>query len=131
MQEAFARAWQRWDTLRSYDAPEAWVRTVAHRLAVSRFRRAGAGLRAMRRHGLPPDAPGSTPDRVALVAALATLPAAQRRAIVLHHVVGLSVEEVAAETGAPSGTVKARLARGRAALAPQLCDDPISSRRTR
>lgn len=35
----------------------------------------------------------------------------------LHHLVGLSVEEVAQETGAPIGTVKSRLARGRRALA--------------
>jgi RNA polymerase sigma-70 factor, ECF subfamily len=35
----------------------------------------------------------------------------------LHHLGGLSVEEVARETGAPTGTVKARLSRGRAALA--------------
>jgi RNA polymerase sigma-70 factor (ECF subfamily) len=37
---------------------------------------------------------------------------------VLHHLAGLSVEEIARETGAPTGTVKARLARGRRALAP-------------
>ena len=128
VQEAFARAWPRWDTLRGYDAPEAWVRQVAWRLAVSRFRRARTGLRATLRHGPPPDAPALSPDRVALVAALATLPAAQRRAVVLHHVVGLSVQEVAEETGAPTGTVKARLSRGRAALAARLADDPEETR---
>ena len=35
----------------------------------------------------------------------------------LHHLVGLPVAQVAAETGAPEGTMKARLHRGRAALA--------------
>jgi RNA polymerase sigma-70 factor (ECF subfamily) len=54
---------------------------------------------------------------VALVAALRRLPEEQRRAIVLHHLADLPVAEVAAETGAPIGTVKARLSRGRAALA--------------
>ena len=44
----------------------------------------------------------------------------QRHAVVLHHLVGLSVEEIAHELGAPVGTVKARLSRGRNALAEQL-----------
>lgn len=35
----------------------------------------------------------------------------------LHHLVGLSVADVAAETGVAEGTVKARLSRGRRALA--------------
>ncbi len=41
-------------------------------------------------------------------------------ALVLHHLCDLSVEQVASETGAPVGTVKARLSRGRAALAREL-----------
>jgi RNA polymerase sigma-70 factor (ECF subfamily) len=44
-------------------------------------------------------------------------------AIVLHHLCDLSVEQVASETGAPVGTVKARLSRGRAALARHLAVD--------
>lgn len=123
VQEAYARAWQRWGTVSSYDAPEAWVRRVAWRLAVSRFRRAKVGRGLLRRQGPPPDVPELSPDRVALVAALRQLPEAQRRAIVLHHLGDLSVAQVAAETGSPEGTVKARLSRGRAALA-QLLTDP-------
>ena len=42
--------------------------------------------------------------------------------IVLHHLVGLSVGEIALEIGAPTGTVKARLARGRRAMAGHLTD---------
>ncbi len=125
VQEAFARAWQRWATVGGYDDPAAWVRQVAWRLAVSRLRRATVGRALLRRHGPPPDVPGATPDRVALIAALRQLPDPQRRAVVLHHLVDLSVEQVAAETGAPVGTVKARLSRGRAALAVLLTDgDP-------
>ncbi len=48
------------------------------------------------------------------------MPAEQRRALVLYYVCDLSVAQIAAETGVPDGTVKARLARGRAALAPHL-----------
>jgi RNA polymerase sigma-70 factor (ECF subfamily) len=51
---------------------------------------------------------------VAIVAALRQLPYEQRVAIVLHHLAGLSVVDVARELKIPVGTVKARLWRGRA-----------------
>ena len=51
---------------------------------------------------------------------LAALPLAQRQVIVLHHLVGLPVEEVARELRLATGTVKSRLARGRAAMAGML-----------
>lgn len=128
VQEAFARAWQRWDRLCHYEDPAGWVRTVAWRCAVSRGRRLRTRAGALRRHGPPDDAPELSPDHVALVRALAQLPAEQRRAVVLHHLADLTVQQVAAETGAPVGTVKARLSRGRAALALLLTDHAEDSR---
>ncbi|MEV7018705.1 SigE family RNA polymerase sigma factor [Streptomyces sp. DH-12] len=123
VQEAFVRAWDRRHRLTADEAPEAWVRTVAMRLAVSRWRRAKRWLELVR-HSPPPEAtPGPDPDRAALVAALRQLPESQRMAVVLHHLCDLSVEQVASETGAPVGTVKARLSRGRAALARHLAVD--------
>lgn len=71
----------------------------------------------------PNAVPAQGEDRVALVAALRMIDAEQRRAIVLHHLCDLSVDEVARETDAPTGTVKARLARGREALARALGPD--------
>jgi RNA polymerase sigma-70 factor (ECF subfamily) len=128
VQEAFIRAWDRRRTLDLDQAPEAWVRTVAYRLAVSRWRRARKSL-------LPPDrahAPAAPPEpdvsRVALARALQALPADQRRAIVLYHLCDLSVAEVAADVDAPVGTVKARLSRGRAALAVLLNDSEEARR---
>ncbi|MEW2045130.1 sigma-70 region 4 domain-containing protein [Streptomyces sp. NPDC005476] len=59
---------------------------------------------------------------MAIVAALRLIPYEQRRAIVLHHLVGLSVEETARETEVAPGTVKARLSRGRHTMAPHLSD---------
>ena len=41
----------------------------------------------------------------------------------LHHIADLPVHAVARELGVPEGTVKARLSRGRAALAALLTDD--------
>jgi RNA polymerase sigma-70 factor, ECF subfamily len=123
VQEAYSRAWQRWATVRDCTDPSAWVRTVAYRIAVSSWRRARSRLAAYRRSGLPPDSAEVSPDTVALVAALRRIPTAQRRAIVLHHLAGLSVREVAEETDASESAVKAQLSRGRQALAVLLADD--------
>ena len=123
--EAYVRAWQRWSAVGEYAEPEAWVRTVARRIAVSRWRRARNRLTAHRRHGPPPPVPGPDPDATVLVAALGRLPIEQRTAIVLHHLCDLPVAEVARETGVPTGTVKARLARGRRALAALLSIDLV------
>jgi len=117
VQEAYIRAWRRWPRIRAYDDPEAWVRVVAYRITVNSWQKARNRLTA-HRAGRHQDLPGLSPDLVALVSALRKIPEPQRRAIVLHHLAGLSVEEIARETGAPTGTVKARLARGRRALAP-------------
>ena len=120
MQEAYARAWQQWEQIRGYADPEAWVRTVAYRIRVSRWRRMTAGVRAHRRHGAAGDVPEVSLDYVAIIAALRRLSSEQRRAVVLHHLVGRTVEEIADETGVAVGTVKSRLCRGRAALAQLL-----------
>ncbi len=127
VQEAFVRAWDKRRTLDTEQSPEAWVRTVAYRLAVSRWRKARRALLAPDRAKQPDQSPPE-PDitRVALARALQQLPADQRRAIVLHHLCDLSVAEIAEEVGSPVGTIKARLSRGRTALAALLQDEPVS-----
>lgn len=121
VQEAFVRAWAHRGELEHGGAPDAWVRTTAWRIAVSRWRRARLG-RLLQRRSQPRPAvvDGPSPDRVALIDALRQVPAEQRRAVVLYYLCDLSVAQIARETAAPEGTVKARLARGRAALAPHL-----------
>ncbi|MFF9981125.1 SigE family RNA polymerase sigma factor [Streptomyces erythrochromogenes] len=124
VQEAFVRAWdRRVSVLDGNRPPEAWIRTVAHRLAMSRWRRARHWWELVRGESAPRPAPEPSPDHVALVAALRRLPEAQRTAIVLHHLCDLSVEQTAAETGVAVGTIKARLSRGRTALAAHLAED--------
>ena len=122
VQEAFIRAWDQRRRLDVDQSPEAWVRTVAYRLAVSRWRRAQRALRPHDRSQSVPRPDEPDVSRVALARALQQLPPDQRRAVVLHHLCDLSVTDIAAETGAPAGTVKARLSRGRAALAVLLAD---------
>jgi RNA polymerase sigma-70 factor (ECF subfamily) len=127
VQEAYIRAWRRWPRVRAYEDPEAWLRVVAYRITVNAWQKARNRL-AAHRAGRPRELPGLSPDLVALVSALRKIPETQRRAIVLHHLAGLSVEEIAHETGAPAGTVKARLARGRRALAPLVSESGDSRR---
>lgn len=125
VQEAFARAWAHRRKLEKAEHPEASVRTTAHRLAISRWRRAVRSRKPADRAVAPPTAaPPASEDRVALVQALGQIPDAQRRALVLHHMCDLPVHAVAAEVGVPEGTIKARLSRGRAALAALLSDSP-------
>ncbi|HEY1488591.1 MAG TPA: SigE family RNA polymerase sigma factor [Micromonosporaceae bacterium] len=122
VQEAFTRAIPRWDRIAKYDDPGAWVRKVAWNLATSRWRRqrtAHAFLSRQREQHV--DGPG--PDRVALIAALATLPPKLRKAFVLHYIAQLSVAEIADQEAVPEGTVKSWLHRGRAMVTANLTDN--------
>jgi RNA polymerase sigma-70 factor (ECF subfamily) len=119
-QEAFARASTRWSRLRTYDLPEAWVRRVALRLATDRFRQARRRLAALRRLDAEPRLPAVSVEALALAEELRALPLSWRKAIVLHYLVGLPVDQVARTLGVPAGTVKTWLGRGRRALAARL-----------
>ncbi|MBB5869522.1 RNA polymerase sigma-70 factor (ECF subfamily) [Allocatelliglobosispora scoriae] len=123
VQEAYARAWQRWSTVREHADPEAWVRVVATRIAISKWRSLRTRAKAYIRHGVVESSPAPSSATLEVVTALRKLPEAQRTAITLFYLLDLSVEEVARATGAPTGTVKARLARGREKLAGLLRTD--------
>jgi RNA polymerase sigma-70 factor (ECF subfamily) len=122
VQEAMTRAVPRWARLRTYDVPEAWVRRVALNLAVSHHRQARRRLAALLRLGPPPVMPPMSADALALDQALRALSLPHRQVLVLHHLLGLPVEQVARELAIPVGTVKARLTRGRRALARRLAE---------
>ena len=120
VQEAYARASTHWARLRDYDVPEAWVRRVAMNLAADRGRRLLRQSRALLRAGPPANVPPVSVEALAVAQALRALPMHQRQAIVLHHLVDLPVDEVAAILGTRTGTVKSWLARGRRNLAARL-----------
>jgi RNA polymerase sigma-70 factor, ECF subfamily len=118
VQEAFVRGWDHRAKLGAN--PEVWVRSTAHRLAISRWRRArsaviGRQVRVPASAIEPPDLPH--PE---LAASLRRLPEPQRHAIVLYYLCDRSVDQIAAETGVQVAIVTARLSRGRAALARSL-----------
>ena len=127
-QEAFARALRRWPRIRTYDAPEAWVRRVALRLAVDARRRVARAIRASQavRAAAPEHLAHHDPDlaaRDALRTALLALPYRQREAIVLHYLADLPVTQIAADLRLPPSTVKTRLAAGQRRLERELTDD--------
>lgn len=123
VQEAFIRLLGWWDTVSRYDDPEAWLRKVALGFASNRRRKVRGGVRALVRRGPVADIPGPAGDGLDLARALRQLPRAQREALVLHHLLDLDVAQVARELDVPVSTVKSRLQRGRAALAPMLEGD--------
>jgi RNA polymerase sigma-70 factor (ECF subfamily) len=117
VQEAFARLWAGWRDLHGYDNPAAWVRRVAINLAISRWRRHSRQA-SYQEPAVP--AAAHNPAMADLALALRGLSVKHRQALLLHHVVGLSVAEVASEMSAKPGTVKSWLSRGRAELERQL-----------
>ena len=70
--------------------------------------------------GDAPDAATTIADRLALDAAIGTLSPEFRAAVVLRDVAGLDYAEIAEALNIPPGTVRSRIARGRAALAEAL-----------
>ncbi|MDP2306936.1 MAG: sigma-70 family RNA polymerase sigma factor [Pseudomonadota bacterium] len=94
-------------------ALSTWITRITHHHLVDRYRQ-------RRRRGAPEDddvdalpAPAAPESPVDLEAALATLPEAWRRVIVLHHLHEVPLEAIAATEGVAVGTIKSRLHRAR------------------
>ena len=129
VQEAFARALAHDLGGERIADPLAWLYRVARNVALSRFRRIATAIKhapVLRASEHAPDAGDRVDDRLYLLTELRRLPLPQREALVLFHMADWSVEAIAQHQAVPTGTVKARLARGRAALArggPPVPDD--------
>lgn len=85
----------------------------------SRWRKMRNGRSAQQRL-VPPRDPAGLEEHLEIIEALRTLPEQQRHVIALYYLADLPVDQIAAELGVPSGTVKSRLSRGRDALASSL-----------
>jgi RNA polymerase sigma-70 factor (ECF subfamily) len=126
VQEAFVKALGLTGHRAVVDDPEAWLYRVAVNVIRSRWRRILRGRRVMAELSTmdePP--PDKSNDRLTLLAALKRLPFEQREALALHYLADLPIDQIAQRTGAPLGTIKARLSRGRDALARLLRDDTV------
>lgn len=134
-QEVWARLFARLDRYEADRGPFGpWARTVARRLLTDRHRRLvrrGAVLAhpgtapAPVDPGLPADAHLHLRRRQAqLETALQRLSPGQRRAVVLHHIEGLELADIAAQEDTAVGTIKSRLHRARARLVRMLGAEP-------
>ncbi|HVF04661.1 MAG TPA: sigma-70 family RNA polymerase sigma factor [Frankiaceae bacterium] len=122
VQDAFVRLLGQWSRVAAYDDPEAWVRKVALGFVSNRRRKLRNDLRALARLSPPSDQPPPGVDGVDLRRALAALPRDQRAVVVLQET-GLPLVAIADQLGVPVGTVKSRLSRARATLAPLLREE--------
>jgi RNA polymerase sigma-70 factor (ECF subfamily) len=123
-QETFLAAWSSLARYRGQASLRSWLCAIAwkKRLTYARSRRRAAVREAA------PDGPapaGPSPDQsLDLQAALRRLPQAQRAAVALCLGGGFSHAEAAAALGAPIGTIKSHVERGRSRLAAALGGEP-------
>jgi RNA polymerase sigma-70 factor (ECF subfamily) len=117
-QDAFIKAHARWSTIRTYDAPDAWVRRIA--INVSRDRMRSDRRRRDREATLDAADEPSATDRFEADAnvtdLLDRLPHRQREVATLYYVEDRSVDDIARQLDVSSGTVKSYLAEARARL---------------
>ena len=121
-QETFVAAWRQIRGLRDADRLDAWLQRIA--VNASRMTMRSRGRRRVRE--IPSSEVVAAASRVVadetatdahiLDVALRRLPVDQRAILVLHHLEGQSVDEIAAAFGIPVGTAKSRLFTARRSL---------------
>lgn len=138
VQETYLRAHRFWHQFAAGTNCKAWLLTILHNVHRHRYRRSQrepstveleeAALDPARTTSVA--APAATPEESVLAAmldeevdvALRRLPPDFLDVVVLIDVQELTYEEAAAAIGSPIGTVRSRLARGRALLHAQLLE---------
>ena len=128
-QETFLRAYTRLETFKPGHSFLAWVRRIASNLVIDHVRRRRAPEVSLDQHleagrQLADPGPAASPaerlemaeDSRRVLSAVQELPPKQRAVLVLRHVEGLKLVEIARTLRMPIGTVKTMLFRGRAAV---------------
>jgi RNA polymerase sigma-70 factor, ECF subfamily len=123
VQVTFEIAIRRIGDLRDPTALRAWLLTIQTREAFRVRRRLRRVLRFDPTVVELPSGPGPAPDDIVLRDALRRLPPRVRAVIVLHHLAGLPVADVAAALGTSPNTVKTQLKLGLERLRKDLDDD--------
>ncbi len=132
LQDLMLRLQPRMDEVVALERPRPWLSRVLYRLFVDEWRRRRSGPEID--GSVEPDAAaggGLDPEnafeqgltRARLQNALDRLPAFQRELVIMHDVEGYTLVEVAEITATPTGTLKSRLHRARAALRADLAGD--------
>lgn len=130
-QEALVRAFEAFDRFDGRNF-KAWILRILTNLYINRYRRVqrtGTASSLDEEAAMEPvAAPDEAPDRQLLDGmlgaeveqALERVPEAFRLAVLLSDVEGLTYDEIAEATDVPVGTVRSRIARGRAILRKEL-----------
>lgn len=137
-QEVFVRVYNSINTVKSDSSFAAWIRTVAVNICRDFFRKRGRTIKAdsvdekLNFNGdeIERDIADWTHNPESLLEkkelqdavskAIASLSHQHKEVVVLHHIEGLDVNEIAKDLDIPAGTVKSRLARAREELKRKL-----------
>ncbi len=139
VQETFLRAWRGLESFRGDASLKTWLYTIALNRAkarqgtLARMRKVFTSPRVNPEDDQPwpgdeaPD-PAASPEEQAVAVeqranlrkAIRNLPEEFRHAVVLRDLEGLSYDDIARVLNVPIGTVRSRIARGRAALVEEL-----------
>jgi len=134
LQETFIRAYSALGSFRKDASFLTWLYRIAANLSVDLMRsrkvhsaasldeevESGREPAATDRRGAPEDAAMREDVSETVHKAIMNLPERYRRAVLLRHVAGMSIEEIAELLSMPSGTVKTHLFRARELLRQQL-----------
>lgn len=120
VQDAFVKLQVGWDRVRDPEKAPAWLRSAVLNGARSRLRHHGVRRRHLQVAPAVHESAAAGAERHdeqrRMMAALRTLPARQREALVLKFYAELSEAETAAAMGVSTGSVKTHVHRGLAAL---------------
>jgi RNA polymerase sigma-70 factor, ECF subfamily len=126
-QDAFLQLLRHWNKVRRYEAPGAWVRRVAIRLATRdekrERRRAALTRETVRDRVTPPPVATMDPE---LTAAIRSLPAQQRAVVVLFYFEDRPMDEIAEIVGCSVSTGWVHLHRARKRLGTLLSEEVTS-----
>jgi RNA polymerase sigma-70 factor (ECF subfamily) len=122
LDEAFVRAVERWEQVRTLTSPSGWVWQTATNVIRRRARRGQLEQRLLRRRSATREVGVAGPcgDDVDLRRALLTLTERQRTAVVLFYIADLPTKEIGDVMEIAVGTVSATLHQARRRLAEQL-----------
>ena len=112
VQEALVRCWRDLPRLREPDRFDAWLnRILLHAVTDEARRRRGfnANVTRLRIEPAQPDSTRAIVDRDEIAHAFDRLSIEHRTIVVLHHYLGLTVDQAATTIGIPVGTAKSRL----------------------
>lgn len=123
-QDAFVTCMQKLGGFRGTSAFTTWLHRVTVNICYDALRKRSREVPVEEQReneaAAPGDLAGDSADAVDVQRALLTVPEEFRAVLVMHDVQGVTYGEIAEALGAPIGTIKSRLHRGRVALARAL-----------